>query len=171
MARYKYLISRKEYKCAVCGETINKGIRYTKVWNFYNEYKVHTECYAKTPKSRWETSEYKGQVLDLIDEYNKNRDVDDLMSMLEDLLSSLEDKYDNMPYQLAEGSLVEERKDIVEETISNIEDLKYELESLEEPQEEDFETEEEYEEAFQEFEDKQEDLYSQIDDELYNIDI
>ena len=120
MAKIKYQTSRKEYKCSVCGETILKGLEYIKVWNYYNTYQVHTDCYRKTPKSRWETSAYKGALLDMHDNWDKYHDIYDILANVEDLLSELEDKYESMPEQLASGSLVEERKDAVEEAMQEL---------------------------------------------------
>lgn len=177
MAKHSYQKSRKEYKCSCCGEMIEKGVQYVKVWNFYNEYKVHTECYRKAPRSRWETSEYRGIVLDIQDDWDKNHDIDSILSSVEDLFSDLEYKYDNMPEQLASGSLVEERKDIVEQAVSDLEDLQMDLENIEEPDEDDYLDEEgnlkedEYEDAKDDYENELEDIYSRVEDVLFEIDI
>ena len=171
MARSKYLTSRKEYKCSICGNSIEKGTQYVKVWNFYQTYQVHTECYKKAPRSRWETSEYKGTLLDIQDNWDKYQDIDDLISSIEELQSDLEDKFYNMPEQLAEGSIISERKDAVEQALYDLEDARTRIEELEEPDESDYENNDEYLEAYSDYENELENINDDISNIFYDLEI
>ena len=163
MARNKRVVSRKEYTCSVCGEKIKKGEEYINVWNYYSKWKVHTECYSKTPRSRWESSEFTGQVYDIQDDWYNYQDMEAIISSVEDLLDDLQNKFDNMPEQLASGSLVEERIDTVTEVLDELNSIYDEYEQLEEP--EDDATEEDKDE----YENEKDDVISRFGDELDNL--
>jgi len=163
MARNKRVVSRKEYTCNVCGEKIEKGVEYVNVWNYYSKWKVHTECFRKTPRSRWESSEYTGQVYDIQDDWYKYQDMEATISNVEDLLDDLQSKFDNMPEQLASGSLVEERIDTVTEVLDELNSIYDEYEQLEELDEDATDAEKE------DYENEKDDIISRFGDELDNL--
>lgn len=161
-------------RCAVCGEPLIVGEQYKSVWNYYNQWDMHIECYHKCPRSRWESSEYRGQIYDIQDNFDKE-DVDSTLSAIEDLKYELEDRLENIPEQLRysnSGEILQERIDALEEAYENIEGLRDELDEVlgweYEDYKEEYETQEDFEEAK---ESEIDDKASQIEDELYNLDI
>lgn len=161
-------------KCDICGEPLKVGEEYKSVWNYYNSWDMHLSCYLKCPRSRWESSEYRGQVYDIQDNFNRE-DVDSTLSSLEDLKSEQEDKLENIPEQLRDGnagSTIQERIDALDDAISNIESLKDELEEIQNWEYEDYKDEYDSEEEFEDAKESEIDnKASEIEDELSNIDI
>ena len=161
-------------KCDICGEPIEVGEQYKSVWNYYNSWDMHINCYNKCPRSRWETSEYRGQLYDIQDSFNRD-DIGGLVSQLEDLKYDLEERLENIPEQLRyaqAGETLQERIDALDEAIQNIESLQYEYEQIEErtyeDEKDDFESEDDFE---SDKEQALDDKASEIEDELYNLDI
>lgn len=158
-------------KCDICGEPLIVGEEYKSVWNYNNGWDMHIECYNKCPRSRWETSEYRGQVYDIQDSFDRE-DIDGLLSQLEDLKSEQEDKLENIPEQLRYGSAVQERFDALEDAISNIESLKDELEEIQNREYGDYTDEFDSEEEFEDNKESEiEDKISEIEDSLSEIDV
>lgn len=165
-----------EYKvklCAVCGEPLTPGEQYMNVWNFYNDYSMHCDCYRKSPRSRWETSEYIGRIYDIQDNF-RIEEIEGTISDLEDLKGELEDRLYAMPEQLQyaqSGELLQERIDNLDSAISDLETIQYDYEEIrdreyDEDAKEEFSTEEEFEENKQsELEDKE----SEASDILSNL--
>lgn len=161
-------------KCDVCGEPLVVGEQYRTVWNFYNSWDMHLSCYAKCPRSKWESSEYLGAIYDIQDNFDAD-DIDSTLSSLEDLKSELEDKLDNIPEQLRDasaGSLLQERIDAIDEAISDIEGYKYEYEEIQNKEWEDYKDDFDSEEDFEsDKESELDDKASDIGDALSNLEI
>jgi len=161
-------------KCDICGEPLIVGEKYKSVWNYYNSWDMHLGCYNKCPRSRWESSEYRGQVYDIQDSFDRE-DVDGLLSQLEDLKSEQEDKLENIPEQLRDGnagSTIQERIDAIDDAISNIESLRDDMDEIRNYEYEDYKDEYETEEDFESFKESElDDKASEIEDELSNIDV
>ena len=159
--------------CDVCGKPLVVGETYKSVWNFYNQWDMHCECYSKCPRSRWESSEYKGSILDIQDGFNKD-EIDSTIGALEDLQYELEDKLENIPEQLRDadaGSLIQERIDKVDEVRQNIEMLSDEINDIYNWEYEDYKDEYSTEE-FEDYKEQEIDgKVSEMEDELYELDI
>lgn len=163
-----------EKLCCVCGKPLIVGEQYKSVWNYYNSWDMHVECYHKCPRSRWESSEYRGRIYDIQDNLDRD-DIDTTLSELEDLKYELEDKFNNIPEQLQYGNageILQERIDALDEAISNIENYKYELDDIMNYEYEEYKDDYETEEEFEDFKENEiDDKVSSIEDELYNLDI
>lgn len=161
-------------KCDICGEPLVVGESYKSVWNYYNSWDMHLDCYHKCPRSRWETSEYRGQVYDIQDNFDSD-DIDGLLDQLDELKTDQEYKLENIPEQLRDGnagSTIQERIDAIDDVISNIEGYKYELEEIRDRVFEDYTEEYDSEEEFEEAKESEiEDKISDISSELDNLDI
>jgi uncharacterized protein YfcZ (UPF0381/DUF406 family) len=135
---------------------------------------MHIECYHKCPRSRWESSEYRGQIYDIQDAFDKE-DVDSTLGCIEDLKYDLEDRLENMPEQLRDsnsGCILQERIEALEDAYNNIETLRDELEEIMNWEYEDYKDEYDSEEDFEDAKETEiDDKASEIDDELYNLDI
>ena len=170
MARFKTKVFRprkdengnyKEKLCAVCGKPLTPGQPYMNVWNYYNDWSMHTDCYRQVPRSRWETSEYLGRIYDLQDDFAKGPvDIENVLSELDDIQYELQDKLDAMPYQLQDsdsGQLLQERIDNIDYAKSDIESLQSDYDEI---------NERTYEEYVDEFKaDNEESEWENIDSE------
>lgn len=155
--------------CDVCGKPLTVGEKYKSVWNYYNSWDVHIECYDKAPRSRWETSEFRGQVYDIIDNFTIDT-LDGTISDIENLRDETQDKLDNMPEQLqssGSGETLQERIDTLDNVIQDLEMLRDEYEEIQNREKEDDEDNDEFEDTKQsDLEDKE----SEIADKISEID-
>lgn len=155
--------------CDVCGKPLVVGEHYKSVWNYYNSWDVHIECYNKSPRSRWETSEYRGQVYDIIDNFTID-DIESTISDIENLRDETQDKLDNMPEQLQSsnsGEILQERIDTLDSVISDLETLRDEYDEIQNREKEEDEDIDEFEDTKQsDLEDKE----SEIIDKISEID-
>ena len=156
-------------KCDICGEPLIVGEQYKSVWNFYNSWDMHIACYNKCPRSKWETSEYRGAVLDIIDNFDIDN-LDSVISDIENLRDETQDKLDNMPEQLQysnSGEILQERIDNMDSIISDLETLRDEYEEIQNREMEEDDDEDEFND---EKESDLEDKKSEIEDKISELD-
>ena len=156
-------------KCDICGEPLIVGEQYKSVWNFYNSWDMHLGCYNKCPRSKWETSEYRGAVLDIIDNFDIDN-LDSVISDIENLKDETQDKLDNMPEQLQysnSGEILQERIDNMDSIISDLETLRDEYEEIQNREMEEDDDEDEFN---NEKENDLEDKKSEIEDKISELD-
>lgn len=156
-------------KCDICGEPLIVGEQYKSVWNFYNSWDMHLGCYNKCPRSKWETSEYRGAVLDIIDNFDIDN-LDSVISDIENLKDETQDKLDNMPEQLQysnSGEILQERIYNMDSIISDLETLRDEYEEIQNREMEEDDDEDEFNE---EKENDLEDKKSEIEDKISELD-
>lgn len=156
-------------KCDICGEPLIVAEQYKSVWNFYNSWDMHLECYNKCPRSKWETSEYRGAVLDIIDNFDIDN-LDSVISDIENLKDETQDKLDNMPEQLQysnSGEILQERIDNMDSIISDLETLRDEYEEIQNREMEEDDDEDEFND---EKENDLEDKKSEIEDKISELD-
>lgn len=161
-------------KCDVCGEPLIVGEQYRSVWNYYHQWDMHCECYHKCPRSRWETSEYRGQVYDIQDAFDRDN-IEGTIYDLESLRDELEEKLDNIPEQLRDadaGCTLQERMDAVDEVIDTLNEMNDDIQDIESWEYEDYKEDYETEEDFEDYKEQEiEDRVSEAEDALSNLDI
>lgn len=126
MGKIKYIKScRKEQKCGKCGTVISVGSPYLKGELFRANPIIRcTKCGLKSYEVT--TSDYVRNVGCLVEDWRENfsicgSTVEEVTGTLQDILDTCRDNFDNIPEQLQEGNVLEERIEELESVIDELE--------------------------------------------------
>ena len=128
-------------------------------WQLWHQPKQYSR--TRPTQSQLTNSPFLSEVYRLIEDLPDSMDsseVSDLTGQLEGMLSELEDNLSNMPEQLQEGSVVQERLDLMQEWIDTLNSIE-----VDDPEQEEDESDEDYEERLDE-------RHTEIAEEVKNSD-